>query len=228
MAGVVEARSTQAYLPLGDRVEAPRGFVEMCRRERVLCGAAASGSDDTIVTAGLADVGVIHAGRSGMALVAGAQRAVSSGRDTLTDGADSGDAKEAKSVIKLLRRVNEYVNGHVRQQFDLTTFGQDEYWQRSGTGHGAVGDCEDIAIEKRIQLIGQGFSAEKLAFAVVFSSRAGLHTVLVARTDTGDLVLDSRTPFVVRWQDAPYRWISVQAMGDPMRWQRLDYGAVQA
>jgi hypothetical protein len=42
--------------------------------------------------------------------------------------------------------------------------------------------------------------------------------VLVARTDKGDMVLDSRTTAIARWSQVRYRWISAQSMAAPMHW----------
>jgi predicted transglutaminase-like cysteine proteinase len=122
--------------------------------------------------------------------------------------------------MKLLNAVNRYVNGHVRQMTDWQAFGVEELWRRSGTGAGAVGDCEDLAIEKRYELIAAGVPANRLRFAVVFRSDVGLHTVLVVHLETGDMVLDNRTPWVDSWQRAPYQWIAIQSAADPMRWQK--------
>ena len=123
--------------------------------------------------------------------------------------------------LRLLKRVNRFVNQRVRQRTDYQIFARDELWTRSGVGPGAQGDCEDIAIEKRHELIAEGFPADRLAFGVVFSVESGLHTILIAKTPDGDMVLDSRSPYVRRWSDVPYSWISVQSTRDPMIWERI-------
>lgn len=127
-------------------------------------------------------------------------------------------ARAEGGALDLLKTVNRRVNGAVLQRRDAQIFGQGELWRRAGIGSGAVGDCEDIAIEKRLQLVAEGFPADKLAFAVVFRRDVGLHTVLVARTGRGDVVLDSLDPYVSDWTKARYSWISVQSMDDPQRW----------
>ena len=60
---------------------------------------------------------------------------------------------------KLLDSVNKLVNSRVRQRPDIQIYATAEHWTRSGIGHGAQGDCEDLAIEKRFQLIAQGSTA---------------------------------------------------------------------
>lgn len=120
---------------------------------------------------------------------------------------------------KLLDPVNKLVNSRVRQRPDIQIYATAEHWTRSGIGHGAQGDCEDLAIEKRFQLIAQGFDSKRLSFAVVYSRQTKLHTVLIARTADGDMVLDSDTPWVRRVDQTDYSWISVQSPENGMRWQ---------
>lgn len=122
---------------------------------------------------------------------------------------------------ELLQSVNTLVNGHVTQRSDMQIYATDEKWQRSGLGRQAQGDCEDLAIEKRYQLVAQGYDPKLLSFAVVFSRQTGLHTVLVARTDEGDMVLDSATPWVRRADQTGYSWISIQSPENGMRWQSV-------
>lgn len=132
------------------------------------------------------------------------------------------DPKADKTDRALLKRVTRYVNARVQQRTDAQIYGQDELWRRSGVGIAAMGDCEDIAIEKRAELTEAGFPGDRLSFAIVYSQQAGLHTVLVARMADGDMVLDSRNGFLMPWYKAAYSWISVQSMVDPKVWYALD------
>jgi predicted transglutaminase-like cysteine proteinase len=133
-----------------------------------------------------------------------------------TTGPDSPDAD--KTRLRLLKRIDGMVNARVRQQSDMLSYGVGELWRPSGSGRNAVGDCEDLAIEKRLELIDAGFPPERLFFAVVYQSGIGLHTVLVARLDGGDMVLDSRSSFVEPWQDTRYQWLIAEHPGMPTRW----------
>ncbi|MGW8134929.1 transglutaminase-like cysteine peptidase [Sphingomonas zeae] len=128
-------------------------------------------------------------------------------------------AEPDRNADKLLDSVNKLVNGRVRQRPDMQIYATAEHWTRSGLGNGAQGDCEDLAIEKRYQLIAQGFDSKRLSFAVVYSRQTKLHTVLIARTAEGDMVLDSDTPWVRRVDQTDYSWISVQSPENGMRWQ---------
>jgi len=123
-----------------------------------------------------------------------------------------------KARLQLLKRIDGMVNAHVRQQSDRQIYGVGELWRPSGSGRNAVGDCEDLAIQKRLDLIDAGFPPERLFFAIVYRSGIGLHTVLVARLDAGDMVLDSRSRFVEPWQDTRYQWLIAERPGMPTQW----------
>ena len=126
---------------------------------------------------------------------------------------------------KLLRRVNGRVNARVYQQSDMATYGVGELWRPSGDRPGAVGDCEDLALQKRVELLASHFPAERLFLAVVYRAGVGLHTVLVARLDEGDVVLDSRVDYIEPWHRAGYSWLSVETPGQPQQWRAVAQGA---
>ncbi len=205
------------FMPAGITVDAPVGYADMCRRDASLC-------DDAAIAA---------------AAPAQAQAPV------MTPAADRADEAQPKMTLAswspetplaaqplaqtqpslddtqrtaLLNQVNRMVNGAVAQRTDMQSFGVEELWRPSGVGPGATGDCKDIAIEKRIQLIQHGFPARDLFYAVGFRADIGLHAVLIARTGAGDVVLDSRTPYIVGWGEAPYLWVKRQSRTDPALW----------
>src|SRR5438128_1489796 len=53
--------------------------------------------------------------------------------------------------MTLLNQVNRRVNHGVTQATDKEIFGSPEIWRRAGSGKAAIGDCEDIALEKLYQ-----------------------------------------------------------------------------
>jgi predicted transglutaminase-like cysteine proteinase len=79
-----------------------------------------------------------------------------------------------------------------------------------------------LALEKRQELIAAGYSDRDLFLAVGYQHEIGLHAVLIAHTERGDYVLDSRTPYITTWQEAPYIWLLRQAGNDPSRWARVE------
>jgi predicted transglutaminase-like cysteine proteinase len=136
----------------------------------------------------------------------------------LTGPADP-DADLAR--LRLLKRVDATINAHVRQQSDRASYGVGDLWRPSGVGRNAVGDCEDLAIEKRLELLQAGFPPERLFFAIVYRTDLGLHTVLVARLDGGDMVLDSRSSFIASWARTPYQWVIAEQPGSPTQWNAV-------
>jgi predicted transglutaminase-like cysteine proteinase len=118
----------------------------------------------------------------------------------------------------MLESVNLYVNEHVDQATNLEVYGVDQFWTRSGTKHGARGDCKGLSIEKRLELIALGYPAADLFYAIAYQTDMGLHAVLVAHTEVGDLVLDSRSPRIALWSQTAYTWVKRQAPNAPATW----------
>ncbi len=119
----------------------------------------------------------------------------------------------------LLDAVNRRVNGMVRQQSDWATYQVEELWNRPiVTGGFLSGDCEDIAIEKRQELVEAGVDPKRMFFAVVYRRDVGLHVLLMVSTDRGDLALDSRSPWIEPWDKVPYIWVKRQLADNPREW----------
>ena len=129
-------------------------------------------------------------------------------------------AQDEAVRLKLLETINARVNSDIRFQPD-----RQELWQRpvAEAGKKMRGDCEDYALEKRARLVSAGFPADRLSFAVAYVPRAGLHTVLIARLDGGEFVLDNRSPWVKDWREINYVWLLRQSETAPMEWRNLLY-----
>lgn len=181
------------FMSFGAEQDAPRGFTAMCAMDRVLCN-----REDMAGEAPDAEV-------------------------SASEVAAYVPAAIALPALDLnqLRSVNRHVNGHVRQMSDERAFGEGEVWRASGDGPGAVGDCEDLALQKMVELRAAGYPASSLLLAVAYHRRIGLHTVLVVRTQMGDYVLDNMTWSVKPWTKVNYSWLSVQSPADPSRWYKL-------
>ncbi|MET3825362.1 putative transglutaminase-like cysteine proteinase [Sphingomonas sp. PvP055] len=141
------------------------------------------------------------------------------GNAMLTATATDPEADRAR--LRLLKRVDATINAHVRQQSDRASYGVGDLWRPSGVGRNAVGDCEDLAIQKRLELLQAGFPPERLFLAIVYRTDLGLHTVLVARLDGGDMVLDSRSSFIASWARTPYQWVIAEQPGSPTQWNAV-------
>jgi predicted transglutaminase-like cysteine proteinase len=222
------------YIPTRQAIAAPTGFQEFCRRGEALCRTPAQ------------EVGAV------VPVSAAAQQEAAFWRDATTpscaedatprmtsavlfraDGPAPGGCAPSEAApvpvlarkrqVQLLQQVNVRVNTRVRQADDQELYGRAEVWQRSGSDALAAGDCEDIAIEKRYQLLAAGFPADRLFFAVVYGRQVGLHTVLVARVEGEDLVLDNLSASLLAWRRTGYGWVSVQSTADPLVWHAVDH-----
>ena len=184
-----------AFMPLGDVADAPSGFVEMCARDAVLC------------MAGLGRWGqpIKHNPAVEAQPVAAAQIPTAAGADEFA----------------FVKTINTQVNRAIRPMADYMTSGSNEVWSRPGRGDYLVGDCEDYAIEKRMRLIEAGIAPEKLFFSAAYVKGYGMHIVLVARLQAGDVVLDSLSPHVLAWSKVHYNWLRVQSTKDPLVWLRF-------
>ncbi|MFN4090248.1 MAG: transglutaminase-like cysteine peptidase [Alphaproteobacteria bacterium] len=116
-----------------------------------------------------------------------------------------------------LEAVNRAVNRGIRYVSDQRRHGRSEYW----TLPDGAGDCEDLALEKRRQLVELGWPRDSLLIALATIPRVGGHAVLVAVTDRGDFVLDVRDGRVRPWDEIPYDWVRRQSPENPRLWLSL-------
>ena len=86
---------------------------------------------------------------------------------------------KADGVLRVAKAVNTSVNRSTRAVSDLRQYGDEEVWALP-TSLG--GDCEDIALLKKRELIKRGIAPERLLIATVLDRNRGSHAVLVLRT----------------------------------------------
>lgn len=110
--------------------------------------------------------------------------------------------------------INAHVNATVKPVTDQDLYQVAEYW----TYPSGFGDCEDIALEKRRELIAAGWAASTLMIAVVREKDGAGHAVLMVRTDRGDLILDNQDGMVLVWTETPYRYLKRQSQANPGQW----------
>ncbi len=115
-----------------------------------------------------------------------------------------------------LETVNLAVNRRISEVSDLHSVGKEDDWRLPAT----VGDCEDIAILKKAELIMRGWPASVLLLTVARSGGEG-HVVLTVRTDKGDLVLDNQTNAIRDWRRSPYRYFARQSQSQYGKWERI-------
>lgn len=113
--------------------------------------------------------------------------------------------------------INDDVNASVVPVTDEELYQVVEYW----TYPAGSGDCEDIALEKRRQLVQRGWDASTLLMTVVRERNGNGHAVLMVRTDRGDLILDNQSGRVLVWNDTPYEFVKRQSQTDAGKWVGL-------
>ncbi len=127
----------------------------------------------------------------------------------------AGPVKLTVAKRRDLDAVNRHVNGTVTAMTDLDYYGQREMWAYPDKG---VGDCEDFALEKRRELMQQGWPSTALRMALVRQRNGEAHAVLVANTDGGDFVLDNLVADVLDWSQTSYKFVKISSPETLARW----------
>lgn len=94
----------------------------------------------------------------------------------------------------------------IRYVSDQEQYGRKEYW----TLPTDAGDCEDLVLVMRHDLIERGWPRSALRMSMAVTEKGENHLVLVVTTDSGDYVLDNRQQRVLPWSDLPYAWVKRQ------------------
>ncbi|GHD13167.1 transglutaminase-like cysteine peptidase [Tianweitania populi] len=119
-----------------------------------------------------------------------------------------------------LKAVNTSVNRGFKQRDDKPGLSGDQWGMPTAD---AGGDCEDLAIMKKAELLKRGWPASTLLLTVGTLNGAG-HAVLTVRTSKGDLVLDNMTDAIKPWSRTPYKYFARQKpnAGGGSEWTRID------
>ncbi len=126
------------------------------------------------------------------------------------------DSDLPRNALRLAARVNRQVNASINATTDMAQYGRAEHWSlptRVG------GDCEDFALQKKLELLRRGIPARAMMIATVHSNRIGAHAVLILRLNDGDYVLDNLSNGVRRWHTSPYTFLRVQDPNRPGQWR---------
>lgn len=116
-----------------------------------------------------------------------------------------------------LLKFNQKMNLRISYNSDERLYGQRDHWQVATES----GDCEDIALAKRVALVDAGWPPGALWLAIGVIPGGQAHVVLVLRSDHGDLVFDNRTDDLLLWHETNLRFLARQVPGDPRFWRRL-------
>ncbi len=124
------------------------------------------------------------------------------------------------SLWNQLVTVNATVNREIAPATDEQVYGVPEYWaypDKIGKG-----DCEDLVLLKRRDLIKKGWPTGALLITVVRQRNGDGHAVLTVLTDRGDLVLDNLNPRVLVWSETDYDYIKRQSEFDSGQWVGIE------
>lgn len=119
------------------------------------------------------------------------------------------------SELKVVRQVNRSVNASTREVTDRTQYRTAEKWALP-TAKG--GDCEDIALLKKKELVKAGVDPKRLLIATVLDRRKSGHAVLIYRSSNGDMILDNQTNQIKPWATTKYLFLRMQDPNQPHRW----------
>jgi predicted transglutaminase-like cysteine proteinase len=114
--------------------------------------------------------------------------------------------------------INNRINSSIVPVTDQVFYNVAEFWEYPDR----FGDCEDIALAKRRELIANGWSPSTLFMAVVREPNGNGHAVLMARTDRGDMVLDNLVGAVRVWADTPYQFLKRQSQANAGEWVSIN------
>ena len=114
--------------------------------------------------------------------------------------------------------VNASVNLTIKAATDDEIFGSSEYWAYPDV----AGDCEDLVLLKRRELIEKGWPAGTLLITVARQSNGEGHAVLTVLTDRGDLILDNLQPRVLVWNETEYSYVKRQSEIYAGGWMAID------
>jgi predicted transglutaminase-like cysteine proteinase len=116
--------------------------------------------------------------------------------------------------------VNADVNTSIKSETDEEIYGRPEVWAYPTT----AGDCEDLVLLKRRDLIEKGWPTGALLITVVRQTNGEGHAVLTVLTDRGDLILDNLEAPVLLWSDTTYEYVKRQSEHDSGKWTGIDDG----
>jgi predicted transglutaminase-like cysteine proteinase len=207
------------YLLTGGDVPAPRGALAFCGRNPDACpgeapaDAAASGlvSGAAARPAETDPMALFHA------LLAS---------HTVEPGAASAPQPRAVALTRerwrMLADVNRQANRAITPVTDQELYGLPDYWALPLAPEKAParGDCEDYVLEKRAILMAMGWPVDALSIAVAIGGQ-GVHAVLIAHTDRGDLLLDNVADRPRSVDRARYRWLAMQTGADMRTWRAI-------
>ena len=123
------------------------------------------------------------------------------------------------SVLRTLNQINSKVNAFIQPVSNMDHWGTNmDHWDYPNDGKG---DCKVYALYKRKLLLKAGFPRQALLMTIVRDLNGNGHTILMVRTNQGDLILDNLVGNIRPWDETGYRFLKRQAQEDPNIWLSL-------
>ncbi len=136
------------------------------------------------------------------------------------------DIKMTGETWALLNRINAFANHAIKPISNLDHWGTSvDHWDYPVDGKG---DCKIYALYKRKMLMQAGLPRQALLMTIVYDLRGEGHTILMARTDHGDFVLDNLNADIRSWDATGYRYLKRQSQDNPNVWVDFTGGRVSA
>ncbi len=120
--------------------------------------------------------------------------------------------------MKMIERVNKWVNARVKPISDMEQWGVIDQWDYPYDGRG---DCEDYALFKRKILMEEGLPRQALLMTVVKDESNEGHAILTVKTNSGEFVLDNLNDEVMLWSRTGYRFVKRQSQTDENVWVQI-------
>jgi predicted transglutaminase-like cysteine proteinase len=204
-----------APMPLGPRTAPPAAFIDFCRRQPGDCGADAQVMRERLQAADASPWAMRFAASRGQA--PGAFQSRRAYATEIIRGRVY-EPEATSDIWDLAERINARVNNAIIRRSDWSTYHVEDRWATPLARGYRFGDCEDYALEKRRLLIAAGVPAQALNIALATTRRGESHAVLLLAAGGTEYVLDNLEPWILPWDQAPYRWRARQVGGDPFQW----------
>jgi predicted transglutaminase-like cysteine proteinase len=211
--GAAGAAAAPAPMPLGARTVPPAGFLDFCRRQPADCGLDATEARIAPVQQASSWTRRFAAARLEPAAVQMPQR-----RSLAGDAPPATGPTMTPELRVLAQHINREINRAIVRRSDQAAYGSTDRWATPLAEGGRYGDCEDYVLEKRRALVAAGVPADTLNIALVTTRWGEAHAVLLLSAGGGEYVLDNLEPWILPWDQAPYRWRARQVGGDPFTW----------
>lgn len=117
---------------------------------------------------------------------------------------------------QILNKVNRMVNQTIIPVSNYDHWGTMlDHWDYPKDGKG---DCKIYALWKRKLLIDAGFPRQALLMTIVRDQNGEGHTILTAKTNRGEFILDNMRQDILSWDETGYHFYKRQSQEDPNIW----------